>query len=668
MSKLIIVLLLMGPAATPQTLPTPTKPAATPAAPPAPPLTEAERLLRAKKTIEQDREELAKLDAILTNPKSEYVQAEAAYRTHDANLAAFRQVLAEHAEVGEAPTEDEKKKLAELEKTAKEARDRFDLAIHERRTLLEKRTLLELKIQKDEEALRQLTEVKPAAPAESQSNGPATTEPTAQVPGTPGPTAPAKPPPLLANPLQPTLPAATAPPTTVSTLPLPPAAKANLQRAETEARQREAAAQEARQRSGSLSERIDALRKNIAVETELLNAARQRSDAARAELTRIDEQIKQKIAAKAPEHEIQELLQRNAEADQRFNEARNASRTTQLRLNDLQEELGQVQAEQIAALQEAAEKGAAAASARKRLEDLRNPYTLPNILQWLLDHGLKMLIIALGMYILLQVVSLSSHRIVKVIANSSHRGSDEEKEKRAQTLVGVFRSTATFVIIVGSLLMLLDEAGIPIIPLLGGAAIFGLAVAFGAQSLIKDYFAGFMVLLEDQYGINDVVRIGSVSGLVEKITLRMTVIRDVEGALHFIPHGTIDRVTNMTHTWSRALFDIGVAYKERVDHVMEILLQLGRDLRDDPKFGPMILADPEMLGVDSFGESAIMIRFFIKTKPLMQWQVRRELLRRIKNRFDELGIEIPFPHRTLFLRSAVPNLTLSPVDAAEAAA
>ncbi len=163
-----------------------------------------------------------------------------------------------------------------------------------------------------------------------------------------------------------------------------------------------------------------------------------------------------------------------------------------------------------------------------------------------------------------------------------------------------------------------------------------------------------MVLLEDQYGINDVVRIGSISGLVEHISLRTTVLRNLEGVVHFIPHGTITTVSNLTHGWSRALFDIGVAYKEDVDRVMQVLLDLGNELRQDATFGPLILDNPEMLGVDGLADSSVVLKFFMKTLPLQQWTVKREMLRRIKNKFDALGIEIPYPHQTVYHRYETP--------------
>jgi small conductance mechanosensitive channel len=262
------------------------------------------------------------------------------------------------------------------------------------------------------------------------------------------------------------------------------------------------------------------------------------------------------------------------------------------------------------------------------------------------------LAILLGTLATYVAVRLSGRHLAKLVARTSTRGSLHERENRALTLVGVFRNIASIAVIAVGLLMALEAVGIPIVPLMGGAAVVGLAVAFGAQNLVRDYFAGFMVLLEDQYGINDVVKIGDIAGAVEQITLRVTTLRDLEGIVHFVPHGTITTVSNMTHGWSRALLEIGVAYKEDTDRVMDVMLEVARELRKDSAFGPFILGDPEMLGVDSFGDSAVLIKMCIKTQPLKRWAVKRELLRRVKHKFDELGIEIPFPHRTLFLREA----------------
>ena len=164
---------------------------------------------------------------------------------------------------------------------------------------------------------------------------------------------------------------------------------------------------------------------------------------------------------------------------------------------------------------------------------------------------------------------------------------------------------------------------------------------------MRDFFNGMLILWEGQYELNDVVMIGDVAGVVERLTMRVTVLRDLEGRAHFIPNGEIKRVTNLTHEWSQAVFDIGVGYGENVDRVMGILMELGAELRKDPKFSRLILDEPQMLGVDLFSESGTIIKFTIKTKAAGQWAVKRELLRRIKNRFDELGIRIAVPHRII---------------------
>jgi small conductance mechanosensitive channel len=275
--------------------------------------------------------------------------------------------------------------------------------------------------------------------------------------------------------------------------------------------------------------------------------------------------------------------------------------------------------------------------------------TFDDILDWLRQHGPAIALILLGMIALRWAVRVGARRIARLVMKSTHLGRIES-EDRAATLAGVFRSTGSVVIIVGGVLMLLEQFGVPIGALLGGAAVVGLAVAFGAQNLVKDYFTGFMILLEDQYAVNDIVKINSVAGMVERITLRMTVLRDVAGVAHFIPHGSISMVSNMSHGWSRVNLEVPISYKEDPDRVMEVLKAVCAELRADERFAPLILDDAEMLGVDALGESAVVVKFLVKTAPTKQWGVKRELLRRIKKRFDELGIEIPFPQRVVHQR------------------
>lgn len=275
--------------------------------------------------------------------------------------------------------------------------------------------------------------------------------------------------------------------------------------------------------------------------------------------------------------------------------------------------------------------------------------TPESILDWLILHGPTICVILVGMIVLRRLVRHGSCRIARLVVAATHLDK-AESEDRAATLTAVFRSTGSLFILVGGILMLLDQFGVPIGPLLGGAAIFGLAVAFGAQNLVKDYFTGFMILLEDQYAVNDVIRINNVAGMVERITLRMTVLRDASGVAHFIPHGTITMVSNMSHGWSRANLEIAIAYKEDTDRVMVVLKDICTELRKDEKFAPLMLDDAEMLGVDALGESGVVVKFLAKTAPTKQWEVKRELLRRIKKRFDEEGIEIPLPQRVVYHR------------------
>ena len=198
--------------------------------------------------------------------------------------------------------------------------------------------------------------------------------------------------------------------------------------------------------------------------------------------------------------------------------------------------------------------------------------------------------------------------------------------------------------------MVFEAAGVNVATLLGGAAIFGVALAFGAQYVMRDYLNGFLILLENQYKMNDIITIDTVTGVVEKVNMRATVLRDLEGRAHFIPNGQIKAITNHTYLWARAVFDIPVAYKEDMDKVMGVLVDVGNELRADPLWQDRVTDEPVMLGVDKFQDSAVIIKFMIRTKDDQKWNVKRETLRRIKNRFDELGIEIPLPHRIIFER------------------
>jgi small conductance mechanosensitive channel len=260
----------------------------------------------------------------------------------------------------------------------------------------------------------------------------------------------------------------------------------------------------------------------------------------------------------------------------------------------------------------------------------------------------KIGLILLGAFIAYRVVKMIIRRFEKVVLKQEGVV-PSETEKRAKTLGRIIQTGLMAVILAVALMMIIKELGLDIGQIIAGAGIIGLAVGFGAQSLVKDMINGFFILMEDQYRVGDVVNVAGVGGVVEEMSLRTTVLRDLEGKVHFIPNGSISTATNMTKEWSRALLDIGVAYKEDVDEVMRVLKDIGEDMQKDPKYQQVILEPIQILGVNDFADSAVVIKVMFKTLPIKQWDVAREFRRRVKKTFDEKGIEIPFPHVTLYM-------------------
>ena len=267
---------------------------------------------------------------------------------------------------------------------------------------------------------------------------------------------------------------------------------------------------------------------------------------------------------------------------------------------------------------------------------------------WLwIEKAIKIVVILLFGGVLFLLLKRGISRI-ETLMSQKDAIRESEARLRAKTLSRLAYWLGTVTLVGCLLYVILETIGINVAPLLAGVGIAGLAFGFGGQYLIRDLINGIFILFEGQYRINDVIKIGDLAGMVENVNLRVTVLRDLEGRVIYIPNGEIKAVINMTKEWSRAVFNIGVAYKENVDHVMDVLKELGRQLRQDPVFGKLILEDLQMLGVEEFGESQVTLKCFFKTVPIKQWDVAREFRRRVKNRFDELGIEIPFPHRTLY--------------------
>jgi len=279
-------------------------------------------------------------------------------------------------------------------------------------------------------------------------------------------------------------------------------------------------------------------------------------------------------------------------------------------------------------------------------------------------------VIRIGVIVLIAALaSLVIARLLKRIENGLVRRSvaagevPSDSRKRAQTLMSLTRQGLIVVIWLLAGLIVLQEADIEIGPLLAGAGIVGVALGFGAQNLVRDFLAGFFLVLENQVRVGDVVHVNDTWGIVEQLTFRILVLRDLSGEKHIFPNGSITTLSNLTAEWSAYVFDLGVAYKENTDAVTEVIREVGAGLRADPEFGQYILEDIEVFGVDQFADSAVVIKGRIKTRPLRQWLVGREFNRRIKLAFDERGIEIPFPHRSIYFGEASRPFELLKTDA-----
>lgn len=269
------------------------------------------------------------------------------------------------------------------------------------------------------------------------------------------------------------------------------------------------------------------------------------------------------------------------------------------------------------------------------------------IIPWLLNHGLKIAAIAVIAYLLHVIISRIIKRAVRLAVVRDEMITEEAEKKREDTLIHIFNGALRLIIIILAILMILQEAGIKIGPILAGAGILGVAVGFGGQYLVKDIITGLFIILENQYRIGDVVNIDGTGGLVQDINLRKTVLRDLDGIVHHIPHGSITKVSNLSKDWSRVNLDMGVGYSTDLEHLIEVINRTGKELSEDPAFKDSIITPPQFLRVNEFADSAIVVKILGDTQPLKQWEVTGELRKRLKIAFDKEGIEIPYPQRVV---------------------
>jgi small conductance mechanosensitive channel len=281
---------------------------------------------------------------------------------------------------------------------------------------------------------------------------------------------------------------------------------------------------------------------------------------------------------------------------------------------------------------------------------------LAPVTSWLREHGWRIaLIVGLSMATVLAVSRFIPKLIVATVARRAGEP-EEEVKKRADTLSRVLVSVGQVVVLFIAIFMVLSELEIDITPILAGVGVAGIAIGFGAQSLIKDLIAGLFIILENQYRVGDVVRISDVAGLVEDVNLRRTILRDLDGIVHIVPNGEIRVASNFTKEWSRVNLNVSVGYGEDLDHVISVINRVGKELAEDPEWAPLILKAPQALRVDDLGSSGIDIKILGDTKPIRQWDVMGELRKRLKKAFDEEGIEIPWPHTKVYFGNLPPYL------------
>ena len=270
--------------------------------------------------------------------------------------------------------------------------------------------------------------------------------------------------------------------------------------------------------------------------------------------------------------------------------------------------------------------------------------------QTLMFATLRILLISVAAWILLAVLKLLLGRLQRsLISRASEQGEmATEAAKRIETLIRLLRQAMTIIVWVIVGLVILRELNVEIAPILASAGVVGLAVGFGAQNLVRDVISGFFMILENQIRVGDVAIVNGTGGLVERVSFRTIVLRDEAGTVHVFPNGTITTLANMTQEWSAYVFEIRVAYREDVDKVMTVMRDVGAALRKDETFGALMVEDIEIYGVDSFQDSAVVIKGRLRTRPIKQWNVGREYRRRLKLAFEREGIEIPFPYHSIY--------------------
>ena len=598
-------------------------------------MSQADRLMRLEQIIEADREKLAGIKQDLADREALFESLSSDIKEIEAEVAEATKRL---EEMGGAGASDEAAALAEEivrgEEWIKIAKDQSDITFRSAKTIQDQIQALESKITEEEKALANLAGPSLDELEERQA--------TAEPPPAESPSSPSG-----LTPSQILIPGSSSGETTETAKPAEnPAATTEQIEARRDAEKAEEEARKANDAVFSFVERKEALEGQIEMEQQLLETARKSRDNLKVAVEKANTDLEKLIAADASRAELRKSRTTLNTIQELEDETQVEIDGRRDYLDTLRERLETLQEEQLAVSQEAEAKRQEAESARKKTVWLESPLHPKNLWRWLTTRGPRMLLVVVVAWALLVLVRLSARGVARTVVSTS-KEPHSRGGKRADTLALSFRSAVSLFIVVAAVLLVFQEAGVDIKTVLGGAAILGVGLAFGAQNLMRDYFTGFMILLEDQFELGDLITIGGITGRVERVNMRTTMLRDIEGRVHFIPNGEIKAVTNRTYVWGRAVLEIPINYKENIDRVMEVILEVAENFRTDPEIGEWITDDPVMLGVDKFTESGPVIKFMVQTQPDKIFATRRELLRRVKNRFDEEGIEISVPHRIL---------------------
>ncbi|MEP6666273.1 MAG: mechanosensitive ion channel family protein [Nocardioidaceae bacterium] len=306
------------------------------------------------------------------------------------------------------------------------------------------------------------------------------------------------------------------------------------------------------------------------------------------------------------------------------------------------------------------------------VEDTTHSEWLAKASNWLIAKPLSILLLIVIGVVIRWIVHRAIDRLTKRAAEGTVPGviargrvpqmflehsaaAAERRQQRAATMGGLLKSITTGVVMAIVVFMVIAEIGYNIAPLIASAGIIGVALGFGAQSLVKDFLSGIFMILEDQYGVGDSIDVGMASGIVEAVGLRVTRLRDVNGTVWYVRNGEILAVGNMSQNWARTVLDIPVAFSEDLTRVRQLLREVAQAVWEDPEYRADILEEPEVWGVERWDPDGVVVRVVLKTAPLQQWSVAREMRERIKDRFDLEGIEIPLPQRMVWHRNAPDN-------------